>query len=206
MNPLGNAVRQLMEAKKVSGLKLAESIGITPTSVSRILTGQSRPRQNTFTRMCQTLCSTKAEQQKLVAAFAGTELMSEGSDQTLPSSEKEILRLRTEQFIERKTQSIQFKRSVARELDKLGLSYEQDYCEGIYSTDFLIEKDSKKIALECKANIERDIEKAVAQADMVMSKLGCTTFVVAPYLTGITELRTKVGVKIFSLSELFQNL
>lgn len=206
MKLFGDAVRQLMEAKKVSGLELAESIGITATSVSRILTGQIRPRQNTFTRMCQTPCSTKAEQQKLVAAFAGTELMSEESDQTLPSSEKEILRLRTEQFIERKTQSIQFKRSVARELDELGLSYEQDYCEGIYSTDFLIEKDSKKIALECKANIERDIEKAVAQADMVMCKLGCTTFVVAPYLTGITELRTKVGVKFFSLSELFQNL
>ena len=137
-------MRQLMEAKKVSGLKLAESIGITPTSVSRILNGQSRPRQNTFTRMCQTLCGNKEEEQKLVAAFAGTELMSEEHDRALPSSEKEILRLRTEQFVERKTQSIQFKRSVSRELDKLGLSYEQDYCEGIYSTDFLIEKDGKK--------------------------------------------------------------
>ena len=140
------------------------------------------------------------------SAFAGTELLEEEPDQALPSSNKEILRLRTEQFMERKTQSIQFKRSIARELDKLGLSYEQDYCEGIYSTDFLIEKSGKKIALECKANIDRDIEKTVAQADMVMSKLGFTTFVVAPYITGISELQTKGGVKIFPLSELSKHL
>ncbi|MGC6455117.1 MAG: helix-turn-helix domain-containing protein [Coraliomargaritaceae bacterium] len=206
MNSFGDAVRQLMEAKKVSGLKLAESIGITPTSVSRILNGQSRPRQNTFTRMCQTLCGTKEEEQKLVTAFAGTELMRDEHDRAPPSSEKEILRLRTEQFMERKTQSIQFKRSVACELNKLGFLYEQDYCEGIYSTDFLIEKDDKKIALECKANIDRDIQKTVAQAEMIVDKLGYPTLVVAPYLTRIMEFRTKGGVKIFPINNLQQQL
>ena len=202
MNSFGDAVRQLMEAKKVSGLKLAESIGITPTSVSRILNGQSRPRQVTLTRMCQTLCGTKEEEQKLVAAFAGTELMSEEHDRALPSSEKEILRLRTEQFMERKTQSIQFKRSVARELDKLGLSYEQDYCEGIYSTDFLIEKSGKKIALECKANIDRDIEKTVAQAELVATELRAFVIVVAPYIEQSCTTRSESHIAFVTLSDL----
>ena len=73
MNSFGDAVRQLMEAKKVSGLKLAESIGITPTSVSRILTGQSRPRQVTLTRIMQQLCQTQDEEQLLIRAYSGLE-------------------------------------------------------------------------------------------------------------------------------------
>lgn len=201
-NILGDTIRALLKERGMKAFELGEEIGLSPTSVSKIINGASRPRQNTFTRMCKALCQNKDDELRLVSAFAGTELLEEEPYQALPSSNKEILRLRTEQFMERKTQSIQFKRSVARELDKLGLSYKQDYCEGIYSTDFLIEKDGKRIALECKANIDRDIEKTVAQADMVMSKLGFTTFVVAPYITGISELQTKGGVKIFPLSEL----
>ena len=205
-NVLGKTIKALLKLRGLKAYELGEEIGMSPTSISKIMNGVSRPRQNSFTRMCQALCQTKEEERKLVAAFAGTELLDEEPDQSLPSSEKEILRLRAEQFLERKTQSIQFKRSVARELDKLGLSYEQDYCEGIYSTDFLIEKDGKKIALECKANIDRDIEKTVAQADMVMGKLGFPTLVVAPYITGIMELQTRGGVKIFPINDLNQQL
>ena len=50
--------------------------------------------------------------------------------------------------------------------DKAVIKYRQDYCEGIYSTDFLIEKDDKRMALECKANVERDIAKTVTQAEL----------------------------------------
>ena len=49
--------------------------------------------------------------------------------------------------LEMKSQSIAFKRSVARELDKAGLSYKQDYAEGVFVTDFLIEQNDKRVAL-----------------------------------------------------------
>ena len=189
MNLFRDAVRQPMEAKKASSLQLTESIGITPTSVSQILNGVTRPRQNTFTRMCQALCKTKEEERRLVAAFAGTELLDEEPDQPLPSAEKEILRLRAEQFLERKTQSIQFKRSVARELDKAGIDYQQDFCEGIYSTDFLIEKDGGRIALECKANVGRDIEKSAMMAEILRKGLKCeTVYTVVPFKHGYADI------------------
>ena len=137
-----------------------------------------------------------------MAAFAGTEFLDEEPDQALPSSDKVILRLRAEQFLERKTQSIQFKRSVARELDKAGIAYKQDYCEGIYSTDFMIDKDGKRIALECKANVERDIEKTIAQAELIGEKLQCQVLVVAPFIDGVREIRSTGGVKLFAVSEL----
>ena len=147
-----------------------------------------RPRQNTFTRMCQALCKTKDEERRLVAAFAGTELLDEEPDQALPSADKEILRLRAEQFLERKTQSIQFKRSVARELGKAGIEYQQDYCENIYSTDFLIQKGGERICLECKSNIGRDMEKALETARLAGAALGASTiYLVVPYKDGFFD-------------------
>ena len=200
-NPLGDTIRSLLKKREMKAFELGEKIGLSPTSISKIMNGATRPRQNNFTRMCQELCETKEEEQRLVAAFAGAELLEEEPDQALPSAEKEILRLRAEQFLERKTQSIQFKRSVARELDKAGIVYQQDYCEGIYSTDFLIEKDGKRIAVECKANIERDIKKTIAQAELIGDRLKCKVYVVAPFIEGITEMRSTGGVKLVPLSE-----
>ena len=181
-NVLGDTIKRLLKARGMKAYELGEEIGLSPTSISKIMNGVSRPRQNSFTRMCQALCKTKDEERRLVAAFAGTELLDEEPDQALPSSEKVILRLRAEQFLERKTQSIQFKRSVARELDKAGIEYKQDYCEGIYSTDFLIEKDGKRIALECKANVGRDLEKTLAMTELLKEGLVCERVViVVPY-------------------------
>ena len=171
----------------------------------RVGTGSvfGRPRQNTFTRMCQALCKTKDEERRLVAAFAGTELLDEEPDQALPSSDKVILRLRAEQFLERKTQSIQFKRSVARELDKAGIEYKQDYCEGIYSTDFLIERGRKRIALECKANVGRDMEKTLAQAKLIVGNLKCVVYIVAPFIEEEPNpVEHDGGIGILSLNDL----
>jgi transcriptional regulator with XRE-family HTH domain len=181
-NVLGEAIKTLLKLRGMKAYELAEAVALSPTSVSKIMNGVTRPRQNTFTRMCQALCKTKEEERRLVAAFAGTEFLDEEPDQALPSAEKEILRLRAEQFLERKTQSIQFKRSVARELDKAGIEYQQDYCEGIYSTDFLIERDGKRIALECKANVGRDIDKTLAMSELLKEGLSCErVLIVVPY-------------------------
>ena len=181
-NVLGKTIKALLKVRGMKAYELGEEIGLSPTSISKIMNGVSRPRQNTFTRMCQALCKSKEEERRLVAAYAGTEFLEEEPDQPLPSAEKEILRLRAEQFLERKTQSIQFKRSVARELDKAGIEYKQDYCEGIYSTDFLIERDGKRIALECKANVGRDIDKTLAMAELLKAGLKCQRVViVVPY-------------------------
>jgi hypothetical protein len=108
------------------------------------MNGVNRPRQNTFTRMCQELCTSKEDERKLVSAFAGTELLEKDEQapyhaQKQRDAEQEVLRLRAEQFLEHQTQSIQFKRSVARALDKAGIADRQDYCEAPVSTDFLIE-------------------------------------------------------------------
>ena len=183
-NILGDTIRSLLAKRQMKACELAKKIEISATSISKIMNGVSRPRQNSFTRMCEVLCETKEEERRLVSAFAGTELLDEEKEKpTDDAMEREILRLRAEQFLERKTQSIQFKRSVARELDKAGITYQQDYCEGPYSTDFLIEKDGKRIALECKSNVGRDYEKTEAICALIKAQLNCTQVrIVVPYL------------------------
>lgn len=182
---LGSTIKALLLARGLKAYELGEAIGLSATSVSKIMNGVSRPRQNTFTRMCQELCTTKDEEQRLVSAFAGTELLQK---EAVPygkqrNAEQEVLRMRAEQFLERKTQSIQFKRSVARELKKTGIAYQQDYCDGPASTDFLIEHQGQRIALECKSNIGRDIEKTEAICALIKAQLSCNRVcIVLPYL------------------------
>jgi hypothetical protein len=44
--------------------------------------------------------------------------------------------------------------------NETGVKYTLDYCGGINGTDYLIWKDGKRTALECKFNVQRDYEKA----------------------------------------------
>src|SRR5690606_12463056 len=53
MKKLGDAIRRLMEAKEITGIQLASDIGLTATSISRILNDASRPRQVTLTVLFQ---------------------------------------------------------------------------------------------------------------------------------------------------------
>jgi transcriptional regulator with XRE-family HTH domain len=201
-NILGETIHALMKQRGLKAFELGEKIALSPTSISKIVNGVTRPRQNTFTRMCQVLCETKEEERRLVAAFAGTELLDEELDEASAASNKEILRLRAEQFIERKTQAIAFKRSVARELDKIGVDYEADHYEGIYSTDFLIQKEGKRLALECKANVGRDIDRSIATCEVIQENLRCEVIVVVPFVDAVCGEAQKKGMKVSALNEL----
>ena len=58
----------------------------------------------------------------------------------------------------------------------------QDYCDGAYSTDFLIEHDGKRIALECKSNLGRDTEKTEAICDLLAKQLNANFIVADNYI------------------------
>lgn len=182
MGTLGDVVRLMMERRGLTGNRLAADIGISPTSVSKIVTGASQPKQVTFSRLMKRLCTSPAEEQMLIRAFTGSvESLPEETPIDDERNRKEE-RERCERFLEVKTLAIAFKRSVARELDRAGVSYKADYCQGICSTDFLIERDGKRIALECKFNVQRDFEKAITIAGILKERLTCDdVFIVVPF-------------------------
>jgi len=204
--PLGDVVRKLLTKRKMKAFELGEKIGVSATSVSKIVNGVTRPRQATFTKMCRVLCEDKAEERELVSAFAGAEVLQE--DETPSSTADEQIEIeRAERYLEIKAQSIGFKRSVARELDKAGIPYQQDYCEGIYVTDFLVEQEGRRIALECKFNTQRDFEKTLRIAGILKEKLECNfALVIVPYTREEALALADSKVEVLAVSQLRNHL
>jgi transcriptional regulator with XRE-family HTH domain len=206
MKKLGDAIRRLMEAKEITGVQLAADIGLTATSVSRILNGASRPRQVTLSRLMKRLCETREEEQSILRAYSS---ILEGVPEELVIEDEDNRReeiARCERFLEIKTQSISFKNSVARELAKAGIEAKQDYCEGLVSTDFLIERNGKRLSLECKFNVHRDVEKTRIIADLLSESLKVeSVLIVVPYaMDSVTKQSS--GLTIVELSELTEFL
>jgi len=206
MKTLGEAIRQLMEGKAITGVQLAADTGLTPASISRILTGSSRPRQVTLSRLMKRLCNTREEEQSILRAYAS---ILEGVPEELvidndENRSEEIARC--ERFMEIKTQSIAFKNSVARELAKASIGAKQDYCEGLFSTDFLIERSGKRIAVECKFNVHRDVEKTRIIADLLLKYMKVdSVLIIVPYGMDIVTKESS-GLAIVELSELTEFL
>jgi hypothetical protein len=48
-----------------------------------------------------------------------------------------------------------------------------DFCQGAISTDFLIERGGQRIALACRFNAHRDIQRALLTAKVLRRELMC---------------------------------
>ncbi len=177
MNTLGEVIRVLMGRRNLTGVSLAAEIGLSATSLSRIVMGHSRPKQVTLTRLMKRLCATAQEEQVLLRAFTGAAepIVEEPVDASLNAvAERE----RVERWLEARTQAITFKNAVARELDAAGISYRRDVCEGIASADFIVQPGAGRIALECKFNVSRDFDKALGVARLQRELMRCDSAVI----------------------------
>lgn len=182
-NRLGEVLRTLMEQRELTGLELAEKVGISPTSVSRIFNGVSRPRQGTLTKLIEVLCRTPADQQLVLQAYSGLpdavaeEPAAFATSGDLPSGELD----RIARYLELKTLSIDFRESVARALREAGIPSESYARSGSVVTDFLI-AGPPRTAIECKFNVNRDWEREVGTAQLLRTHLPCDrVIVVVPY-------------------------
>ena len=158
---------------------MSEDIGLSTTSVSRIITGHSKPKQVTLTRLMKRLCASPDDEQMLLRAFSG--LKAPAIEEPVSDDPRNTLeeRERVERWLEARTQAITFKDAVARELDKAGITYRRDVCEGIASADFLIEHGSRRIAIECKFNVSRDFDKTLGIARLLRELLRCDIVIIA---------------------------
>jgi transcriptional regulator with XRE-family HTH domain len=204
VNDLGIVIKQLIRKQGLTGQEVAKRIGITPPNLSQIVNGHAKPREGTFSKLCEVLGNDKKDEKLLVDAFLR---LKEGAPEVVPVDPEAYQRAeieRAERFLEMKAQSIAFRRSVGRELDAAGLSFETDYCFEIYATDFLVNKGAKRFAIECKFNIQRDLNKTSTIAGLLKEKLNCdAVFIVVPYTEGLpSEDLNKHGVIIVRPSEL----
>lgn len=179
MNLLSDTLRDLMDHHGLTGAKLAEEIGISAVSVSNILTGKSRPRQVTLSRMMKRLCEDSKDEQALLSAYeslGGTKLPVSPvlDDEANAATEEERVR----RFLEIKTRAVAFRNSVQSALDAIPITYQADFSKSSVITDFLIEQNGKRIALECRANVKRDLQKALVSARIIRDELKCDQVVI----------------------------
>lgn len=172
MNRLAETLRDLMDRHKMTGARLAEAIGISATSVSQILTGKTRPRQVTLSRMMRVLCESPEDEQVLLSVYEAqrntklpvSSVLDEGAN---AATEEERVR----RFLEMKVQAVAFRNKVAGTLDKIPIPYQSDFTKGSIITDFMIEAGGQRIALECRANVQRDREKSLVSARIIRDEL-----------------------------------
>jgi transcriptional regulator with XRE-family HTH domain len=178
-----------MSRRQLNGAQLAKDIGLSGTSVSRILQGHTKPKQVTLTRLMKRLCTSPEDEQYILQAFTGigappTEEPVVAEDPRNTTEERE----RIERWLEARTQAITFKDAVARELDKAGLTYRRDVCDGIASADFLIERNGERVAIECKFNVSRDFDKTVGIARLLRELLRCDrVIIVVPFVGSFAD-------------------
>lgn len=186
---LGDFLRLLMERRDLTGLVLAERVGISPTSVSRILNGATRPRQGTLTKLIEVLCLTPEDQQLILRAYSGLPDVIEEEPASftlsgdLPAAELD----RVARYLELKTLSIDFRESVARTLTDAGIAFLSYARKGSVVTDFLLTGPART-AIECKFNVNRDWEREIGTVILLKQYLPCArVLVVVPYHNAQTK-------------------
>lgn len=196
MNELGLVIKQLQKKYSINGKELAKRINIAAPNLSQIINGHAKPRQGTFSKLCKELGKDTVDEKRLVDSFLRLKDATPEA-QILNSSDYQQTEIeRAERYLEMKVQSIAFKRAVAHELDKAGIAYQADYCVGNYITDFLLEHNGKRIALECKFNAQRDMSKAYTILVILKDKLKCDeAFIVVPNSNNLKEVTADVGIK-----------
>jgi transcriptional regulator with XRE-family HTH domain len=197
-----------MERRDITGQTLAERIDVSPTSISRILNGVSRPRQGTLSKLIAALCTTPDEQQLILSGYSGLpDAVDEESAIIDPNGNISAAELdRVARYLELKTLSIDFRESVARSLTDAGIVFESYARSGSVVTDFLITTPART-AIECKFNVNRDWEREACTAHILRTHLPCEhVIVVVPYLnnlaTQFATLLLQVGARVVSITDL----
>lgn len=151
-NSLGELVRTLLKKRNLKGKELAQNLGVTPTAVSMVLRGKSRPRQELFSRMCEILCDGSVERDALTAAYTGIDLpdqdpspQSDLTQEQYPYQYAEAV-----EMLKGRTSLIDFRREIAAVLKSLKLNFVFDVIECGVSADILVRLPSATIALECR--------------------------------------------------------
>lgn len=168
---LAVVLRDLIDQRGLRQKVIAQRIGITESSLSHILNGRARPRQITLTRLMQQISVTPDEEQRIVAAYDHAEfrgLPERSAIPERPMPEDELERVR--RYMEVKTLSVAFEEEVAKRLRNGDLAFQRSYSRDSYICDFFL-AGPPSIAIDCKFNINRDWDRAVATVKLLAKHL-----------------------------------
>jgi transcriptional regulator with XRE-family HTH domain len=205
---LALVLREVIERRGLKQKALAKRIGISESSFSLILNAKARPRQITVTRLMQQLNCNAEEQQAIVAAYDHAEdvelpLKPNSPERPIPEDEMERVR----RYMEVKSMSVAFEGDVDAVLLKTGVSFQKDFRVDPFICDFMLEIHGRRVAIDCKYNVNRDWDRTCATVKLLREKLPCDEVVIViPYENELArkarEEIERVGGRILSLENL----
>lgn len=197
MRTFGDVVRLLMERRELTGNRLAADIGLSATSVSKIVTGASKPKQVTLSRLMKRLCTNSEEEQMVIRAFTGYEEALPDEPEKLPRPVPEDEIERVTRYLEVKSMSVAFESDVEAIIKKTGIAYQKDYRVDPFICDFMLSIRGRRVAIDCKYNVNRDWDRTYATVKLLRDHLPCEEVIIAiPYEN---ELARKARAEIESI-------
>ena len=178
MKLFGNTVKFLLAQRGLTSKEFADRINLSPTSLSKIVNGLTKPRQANLTRIIEELCETPEEEQQLLSAYAHieeqlTEEPGQASGERFQKMEGERVR----RYLQVKAQSIAFREQVAEVLRKSGQAFQGPHQNEDIICDFFI-PGPPSVAIECKANPNRDWDRTITSATLFRAELPCERVII----------------------------
>lgn len=171
MRLFGNTVKFLIAQRGYTSKEFAERVNLSPTSLSKIVNGITKPRQANLTRIIEELCETPKEEQQLLSAYAQIEeQLSAETDSVDPALFERLEEDRVRRYLQVKAQSIAFREQVADILRNSGKPFQGPHQNEDIICDFFLPGPSS-IAIECKANPNRDWGRSFTAARLFRTEL-----------------------------------
>lgn len=137
-NRLPEAIKFLMGAHDLNGKRLSKLIGISPTSLSKIMQGKTQPRPETFKKLRKHLCKTAVEISFFEEYHYPRWDCISPSPEPTEALEKKIFHQARLENAQRARLADQHAR-MTKDLEELGVTFKRDYVLGDLYIDKLID-------------------------------------------------------------------
>lgn len=190
---LGLRLKELLSERRLTGQWLAEQVGVSAPSISKILSGRSRPRMGTFNKIAHAIARSPAEEQELIEAYHGliqglSPMDRKESYHRQISEDAWAAKQQIVKVMENRAYQADFRASVESVLQSLKVEYKRDYAENGVATDFLVSVEDETIAIECRPQIHRQLAQTFGFAYLVSERLGpAKVFIVTAFDANITR-------------------
>ena len=118
----------------------------------------------------------------VIRAFTGLlDVMTDESEKaSRPILQDELERVT--RYLEVRSMLVAFKNDVEAVIKASNLKYETDFCADPFICDFMLKLGERKVALDCKYNVNRDWDRTYATVKLLLENMPCDeVIIVIPY-------------------------
>lgn len=199
-NRLGKLLKKIMVERGITGRDIANNINLSEGGISRILSGETRPRVKTLNKIARHVARHSSEEQAIIHAYHGADIVipEVGAPISLDRLQKYSERLSEEAWaaknkvirvMEQRAAQADFRSAIETVIKDCGVHYQKDVAENGAATDFLIElPNGERWAIESRADIHRNLAQNFGFAFLVLERLDPNrVLMVTPFTANVSR-------------------